>query len=206
MIKRLSTLIWLLFFGSLWGLSEVVVGEALYEADIPRASVWLSVWGIFILASCRGLINKPGTSVVVGGIAAIFRLVNTAFACHFFGVFLIGAAFDLAASCLMKKGSQAGWRGGLTGLLSAYGGNALFALIFTTIIRDEFWVKGGLPKVFDHVLVSGSFLAILSSFLVPVGFRLGLKARALLDNQPRWAYSSLVVFIFLFWTLGRLAG
>ena len=44
-MKKLNIWIYLLFFGSLWGLSEVMGGEFLYANDIPHASVWLSAFG-----------------------------------------------------------------------------------------------------------------------------------------------------------------
>jgi len=37
-MARYSPLVELFVFGSLWGLSEVVGGKALYEANIPNAS------------------------------------------------------------------------------------------------------------------------------------------------------------------------
>lgn len=72
-MKNSRQLIWILFFGSLWGMSEVVIGESLFTEDMPYASVWISVWAFFLLAVARGILNKPGSSTAIGGIATLFK-------------------------------------------------------------------------------------------------------------------------------------
>jgi len=146
-MEKFKPLIWVFLFGSLWGISEAVGGGALYAANIPLASVWLSSWALFLLAFARAQNNKPGTSSAIGGIAVLFRLVNAApFICHLLGIFLLGVAFDLAATFLLKRKEKALLRGGLTGILGAYGGYVSFALIITYIVQYKTWVAGGWPK------------------------------------------------------------
>ncbi len=62
----MKTWVLLLMFGSLWGFSEVFAGEFLYSQHIPFASVWLSAFALFVLGLSRGLINRPGSSTVIG--------------------------------------------------------------------------------------------------------------------------------------------
>lgn len=52
----------------------------------------------------------------------------------------LGIAFDLAATLLMKEKHRGFFRSSLTGVISAYSGHALFALIITYIIRFEYWI------------------------------------------------------------------
>jgi hypothetical protein len=111
------------FFGSLWGLSEVVVGKQLFDANIPYASAGISAWAFFILAFARGVMNKPGTSTAIAGIAAVFRLVNATYVCHIFGIFLLGVAFDLAFSLLAKHRKTIYIQRSLAGVVGAYGGH-----------------------------------------------------------------------------------
>lgn len=139
-MRKRNLLIWVLFFGSLWGISEVVVGKHLFDADIPYASAWISAWAFFILAVARGGMNKPGTSTAIGGIAAVFRLVNASYVCHIFGIFLLGVAFDLAFSLLAKHRKTIHIRSSLAGVVGAYNGHLIFALFATYIIRNPFWV------------------------------------------------------------------
>jgi hypothetical protein len=205
-IKKYKQLVWLVFFGSLWGVSEVLAGGALYEANVPRASLYLSVWAIFVLASARGLLNKPGSSTAIGGIAAIYRLVNTApFFCHICGILFLGMAFDLASSLLMRNENKVSFRSSLSGVFGSYGGQALFALVMTYIIRYEFWVEGGWRKVLDHIFVSGSLIALAASVVFPLGYWVGLKGESFRPLRSRWAYRGAFLFSLALWALGRIA-
>jgi len=205
-MARYTPLVWLFVFGSLWGLSEVVAGKALYEADIPHASVYLSASGFFLLAIARGLFNKRGSSSVIGGIAALFRLVNASFVCHILGIFLMGVAFDLAASILLKGKKKSFLRSSLTGITGAYGGYALFAFIITYVVRYEIWAAGGWQKVLHHVFLTGSLAAVAAALLVPLGYALGVKSRTHVRLESRWAFSGSLILAVILWTLGRIAG
>ena len=206
-MKGLRTWAWILFFGSLWGINEVVSGEILFRNQVLSASIWLSVWAFFILAVARGIVNKPGTSALIAGIAAVFKLVNAPpFFCHLLAIFLLGVGFDVAASFLIKEGRKPALRQGLSGVLGAYGGYALFALIITTIIRYEYWVDGDAAKVLNHVFVDGSLAAAVSAFLVPLGYRFGSFGWPVLERHPRWSSIGAATGLVILWTLGRMAG
>jgi hypothetical protein len=206
-MDKFRPLIWVFFFGSVWGLSETVGGGALYSADIPMASVWLSVWALAILSLARAQQNTPGTSSAIGGVASLFRLINAGpFICHLLAIFMLGVAFDLAASFLLKQEKTSLIKGASTGILSAYGGYTLFALTITYIIRYDIWVSGGWPKVADHIFVSGSFVAASACFFVPLAFWFGHKQKTSLVFRSRLASSSALALVLLIWILGRLAG
>lgn len=202
-MERLRPLIWVLLFGSLWGISEAVGGDALSAANIPHSSIWLSSWALFLLAFARAQNNRPGTSSAIGGIATLYRLVNAGpFICHLLGIFLLGVAFDIAATFLLKRKGKIFVRGGLTGILGSYGGYASFALIITYIIQYKTWVAGGWPKVTEHIFSSGSITALVSAFLVPLGYWLSQKEKTSKAFHSIWATSSALVLIFFLWIIG----
>ena len=205
-MRKRNLLIWVLFFGSLWGMGEVVVGKHLFDADIPYASAGISAWAFFILAVARGVMNKPGTSTAIGGIAAVFRLVNASYVCHIFGIFLLGIAFDLAFSLLAKHRKTIYIQSSLAGVVGAYSGHLSFALFATYIIRNPFWISGGLPKISEHVFISGSFVGLASALLVPLGYWIGHKRIPLAAQRSRWVYNGAIIFTAIFWALARLAG
>jgi hypothetical protein len=206
-MERFKPLLWVCMFGSLWGISEAVGGDALCAANISHASVWLSTWALFLLAFARAQNNIPGTSSAIGGIAALFRLVNAGpFICHLLGIFLLGVAFDLAATFLLKRRGKILLRGGLTGILGAYGGYAFFSLIITYIVQYEIWVAGGWPKVAEHIFLSGSLVALVSAFFVPLGYWLSQSEKISKAFHSRWATSSALALIFFLWIVGRLTG
>ena len=197
---------WLFLFGSIWGINELFLGDILYRNDVQGSSVILTVMALFLLAISRGMINKPGSSTLMGTFAVLFRLANTAPSyCHLLGIFLLGATFDIFASLLMKTGEKIPLRGGLTGILSAFGNNALFALSITYLFRYEYWVVGGFPKVVDHILVSGSLTALLAAFLVPLGFLVGKNGGIFADRRPMWSYASTILGSIALWVVALLA-
>jgi hypothetical protein len=162
-MKKFKPVMWLFLFGSIWGVNEVFLGDILYRNDVQNSSVILTVMALFLLAISRGMINKPGSSALIGTVAVLFRLANTAPSyCHLLGIFLLGATFDVFSSLLIKNKEHAPLRWGATGLLSAFGNNALFALLITYVFRYEYWVAGGSSKVLHHIFVSGSIITVLA--------------------------------------------
>ena len=198
---------WFLLFGSLWGLSEVAGGGILYAVEVPSASIVLAAWALFILAAARGLVNKPGSSTVIGAVATLFKLVNASpFICHLLGIFMLGLAFDIAATLLGRSERRFSFRNMLTGIVSAYGGYALFALSITYVVRYDIWVQGGWPKVAHHMFISGSIAALVAAVVVPVGYYLGAGSLSLQTKRPRWLYAGTMAGVALLWILGRIAG
>ena len=206
-MRQLRNWLWLLLFGSLWGISEVIFGEVLARESIPYASVWLSAWALLVLGLARGVLNKAGTSTIIGAVAALFKLVNTApFFCHLLGIFCLGLVFDIITSIVMKNERKVSYRASLSGILSAYGSFTLFALVMTYIIRYEFWVSGGLAKVMNHIFMSGSLTALTAVILVPLGFWAGIRGSTAGESRPRWACTGIFTVSVILWALGRIAG
>ncbi len=203
---RIRELPWLLLFGSLWGVSEVFVGGALYNANVPRASVYLSIWAVFILAAARGVLNKPGSSTAVGIVAAAYKLTNAApFFCHLLGILLFALAFDLAFSLLPKNERRFSFRTIAAFMAGVYGGHAFFAIFATYIIRYQYWTEGGLSKVLDHIFINGSLTAIPCFLFFPLGQRIGSYSESFALRHVKWAYGVALLLSLILWTLGQIA-
>lgn len=206
-MKRARAWIWMFLFGSIWGLNEVVTGEILFRDQVVVAAVWLAAWAFFILGVARGIMNTPGTSAAIGGIAALFKLLNAPpYYCHLLAIVLLGVGFDLAATWLIRKDRPKLLRQALAGLAGAYGGFALFAVIITYVIRYEYWVADGGAKFINYILVDAGLAAAVSAFLVPLGYRLGSSGWSVLERHPRWSSVGAMAGLVLLWTLGRVAG
>lgn len=205
-ITSMRELTWLVLFGSLWGMSEVFIGGALYNANVPRASVYLSVWAVFILVAARGVLNRPSSSAAVGIISSAYKLANAApFFCHILGILFLAIAFDLAFSLLRKDERRFSSRTLSVSMVGVYGGHTLFALFVTYIIRYPYWGEAGLPKVLDHVLINGSLVAIPSFFLFRLWQRIGLNSESFIRRHPRWACNLALLLSLLLWALGQIA-
>ncbi|MFZ2054847.1 MAG: hypothetical protein WAU81_11710 [Candidatus Aminicenantales bacterium] len=206
-MKDRKTCALVLMFGSLWGFSEVFAGEFLYAHEVPRASVWLTAFALFVLGFARGLVNRPGSSTIIGALAALFKLVNAApYWCHLLGIFFIGLVFDLGATAWMKRGKRKHLGTALTGIVSAYGGYALFAITITYIAHFEPWLRGGLPRVMQHIFIGGSLAAVAGAVMVTLGHRLGLRAEMTAQQRRDWVFAGSLVVLTVLWTLGRVIG
>jgi len=206
-MRKFKNWAWLLFFGSLWGIMEVAGGGVLSRYNMPHSAVILAAWAFMVMAVARGIVNKPGSSTVIGIVAVIFKLANAApFFCHLLGIFALGLAFDVFSSLLMKNERKISFRTSLTGALSAYSGYALFAIVITYIVQYKYWIAGGLPKVLNHIFVGGSLAALAAVVLVPFGYWVGISNENLFERRPVWTYAGTLMGVVLLWTLGRFVG
>ncbi len=177
--KIFRIILGVLFFGSLWGLSEAAFGDWLYAHDIPNASVYLTAISLFIVASARIFLPLRYTGSMLGLFAMLFKLVNIPFyACHLWAIFLLGAGFDISFA-LVSRFYSGKFKLPVLGLLSNYTGRALFALSITYLWRYSPWVEAGLPKIINYIFISGSVSALICAFTVPLGNRIGESAREL---------------------------
>ena len=205
-MERLKYGIWFLLMGSIWGVVEIVGGELFYMHDIPMSSVWLTVWGMFVLGMGRAVWNRPGSSTLIGMTAALFKLVNASpHFCHLFAIFLIGLSFDIMASVLLSSEKRFLLTRSITGVLGVFMARAAFALSSTYLIRYERWVAGGVGMVAEHIFLSGSIAAGLAGMLVPVGYWIGMHVKILWQHRPRWGYVLTTAALNGLWIWGRSA-
>jgi hypothetical protein len=202
-MKTIRHWVWIVLFGALFGLNEVLVGEA-FPGRLPLlASLWLPAWAFLVLATARGLWNRPGSSLMIGATACIFRALNAApFFCHLLGVFLLAVAFDAMASLLLRRKEKLPLRCALTGAAGIYLGRALFAVLLAYVIRYRFWAEAGASRVLDHVFVTGSLAALAAAFAVPLGYWLGRNFKTLSERKPRFAFRGALAAAVVLWVVG----
>jgi len=162
-----------LFFGGLWGISEAVLGDALYSGNVPYASVPLTVIGFVLMAIAYVYFPQKGTALLIAACAMLYKFLNVPFfACHLLGILLMGMCYDLFFSVLKIKSRS------LSAAAAVYLNYVLFALMITYVFRYEHWVQAGFAGVLQHVLISGSMAALACAILVPASFRLGRQIKA----------------------------
>ena len=171
-VKR-EYLLGVLFFGGVWGLSEAVVGNALYAANVPHASVPLTAIGLMVLTVARGFFPRRGTATLIAMCAMLYKFLNSPFfGCHLLGILLTGACYDFVFDVLKIRLRV------LAAAATTYLSYAGFALMITYLFRYNHWVQGGLAAVLRHVIVEGSLAAVVGACLVPASARLGQKLKA----------------------------
>lgn len=198
----------LIFLGSLWGMTEGILGDFLYSIGAFHPSIFLTIIALFILSFGRAYYPKPGSSTLIGAIAVLFRFVNASpYYCHLFAIFLSGLAFDIVASLLSKKVERKVFWRGIMGSLSAYLGYTLFSLTMTYIIHYPHWVRSGISEILNYIGFRGSLAAIGSFFTALSGYSLGkfFKYGELkFKPRPALTYGILTIATFFLWIIGRI--
>lgn len=190
-----------LFFGGLWGVSEAVLGDALYRADVPYASAPLTAIGFAVMTIARAYYPKKGTATLIAACAMLYKFLNIPFfACHLLGILLAGMCYDLFFSMLRIKSRS------LSAAAATYLSYALFALMMTYVFHYEYWVQGGLAKVLSHIGMSGSIVALVCAVVVPVSSRLSEQLRTTARNpfrlKPHVVPSSVLAVTLGLWIFG----
>ena len=163
----------ILFFSGLWGIAEAALGGALYSANVPYASVPLSVIGFVVLTFARVYFPQVGTATLIAACAMLYKFLNEPFfACHLSGILIMGICYDV---CFGAFGMKSRW---LCAVAATYLSHAVFALTITYVFAYGYWAAGGFSKVLGHIAIVGSMAALACSFLVPLSFRLGERLKA----------------------------
>jgi len=162
----------ILFFSGLWGISEAVLGDALYSANVPYASVPLTVIGFAVMAVAHVYFPQTGTATLIAACAMLYKFLNVPFFfCHLLGILLMGMCYDLFFSVLKIKSRS------LSAAAAVYLNYVLFALMITYLFRYEHWVQAGFAGVLQHVLISGSMAALGCAILLPVSLHFGVRIK-----------------------------
>jgi len=170
---RREYILGVLFFSGVWGLSEATLGNALYSAHVPHASVPLTAIGFVVLTAARACLGpRLGTATLIASFALLYKFLNAPFfACHLLGIVLMGVCYD---AFFNGARIRAAW---LAAGLATYANYAGFALMITYVARYDYWVQGGLGKVLQHIGVEGSMAALACAILVPLTLRYSERLR-----------------------------
>lgn len=198
MIKKNMLLI--LFFGSLWGFSEVFLGQVLYSGNFRYPSVFLSILALGVLGIAYKLLPKAGIPTLIAVVAALFRVVNAGpFFCHLLAIFLLGVGFDIATQLIRER--KFSW---LSGAISAWLGYALFGFTITYVFRYHYWIAFGFPKVIRYIGIDGTFAALGSVVSVWLGYHIGENIINFFKTKSKLAYIGTAGFTLSFWIVGAL--
>jgi hypothetical protein len=162
-----------LFFGGAWGLSEAVLGDALYSARVPYASVPLTGVALAVLTMARTYFPQRGTATLIAACAMLYKFLNAPFfGCHLLGILMTGVCYDLVFDVLKIRTKA------LAAAAVTYLSYAAFALTITYLFRYEHWVQGGLAQILRHIFLAGSMAAVVCAGIVPPTVSLGERLKS----------------------------
>jgi hypothetical protein len=166
--------------GTVWGLSEVFLGDVFYKFHIPMRGASLTAIGMAILVAGRLVSNKPGTSLAAALLAGAIRcFVPKLYICHFVAVALEGCAFDASWTAFRAGERHSLKRAWLSSSIGAYAGFVAFGFTGAHLFGFGRWVAVGPWGILEYGLKSGTLSAILLVGLVPLaalGVRKAVKA------------------------------
>ncbi|NOZ61131.1 MAG: hypothetical protein GXO74_05575 [Calditrichaeota bacterium] len=165
MKQRSSLIQGVLFWGSLWGIWEIV-GDKIFANNptIPRSVALVGI-AVLILAVSRMVHNISGFSVAMSLLAALFKFLNAPFwGCQFFAVILLGVTFEIFWALLVKNENPKR----LSFVLAGVGATGLHFLLFIPIAlvttKSAVWVANGGERIFQFL--GEGLLTMLDVFIV----------------------------------------
>jgi hypothetical protein len=196
-----------LLFGTLWGASEVLLGEGLRALEIPRASIVLTVVAVLLLGLAARRLSQPGALLAVALVAGAYRVATAGpFWCHVLAVVGLGAVFD-GLRLLLRAGAWGRGRAFVLGALAAFCGHALFGVLATWVFAFRHWTGDGGERFRHYVLVSGGIAAAAGAILLPLVLALDSRPAAVARvpgdraRRPAMAWAS-VGLAALLWAAG----
>jgi len=156
--RRKGNWINLLFYGSLWGISEVLVENFIVPiCPIPR-SIILTTIAIGILTMAKITLQQSWNIFVIGVIAALYKFLNVRFfGCQILALLMLTGSFEIIHAWLKNRLISRG----IIGVITVFIFNTTFALVATFILKNPWWVSGGITKMLNFILIEGSITAVL---------------------------------------------
>jgi len=166
MSDKRKILLTVVLFGSIWGGLEALVSAASQDISfvMPR-SVILAFIAIAILTSARLLLPRPGTTVVIGLVAAGFKLLSLPdlLTCQIAAVIgqaaILEIVFGLAKSrnWLERPALMA-----VTMAVASYVNSVAFGFSQAYLFGNEFWLDRGVTGLLNWSFGTGSAAALAS--------------------------------------------
>ena len=164
----LKKILWVLFFGSLIGLIETLIGSF----NIPYRSIILSSITLSLLSIARLQNPKTGTSFFIIVIAVLFKInsfgvcacTTTVFLCGPTALLLLGIGYEVFASLLISKKTFRYLNFVLTCVITSIIAFSIFAVMNTYILHA--W---NLNRLAEYIFIKGIFTAIASSAISILG-------------------------------------
>lgn len=204
--------------GSLWGLSEVVLGGAIRAAGLPYRAGILTGVGIGIMGIAVGILRKPSMLAGVALVTILCRQLvvpilhvsvmckaNSCLAVMLEGLTLAGV-ISLAGRKL-DRGYLAQIASGASAALLAA---AAFYFIGMRVAPCRYLLSFNRPGGFAAFLaVEGLVWAVFSAILFPAGYWMGSRLRgtvlALRAREPLFYYTTFAALVVCCWVVNAFA-
>jgi len=187
----------IVLFGSLWGLAELGIGEAMWAKSIPRAPL-LTAIGVLFLVLGRRVWASPGSSLVLTLVASAFKFLQHPFwGCKVAAVLMVGALFETGFSLIEARQRSAdpsvARASGVSVVIAAPLLTLVSFVAFSFFARDvlgnPYWAMQ--DKFNEYTFVQGPIAAVLA---LPAAWA-GLRLASVLESGSRtWNAANWLVY------------
>ena len=176
----------IIFWGSVWGLLEVLIDTFCMTYKMIPRSILLGVSAIFVLAIANRTVADSSVSVKMGLIAAFYKFLNVIFfPCQFFAVMIFGLFYQLQTGLVKKMKIENMIVKGLIVGCMVIVFNVIFAIGAAYVFKYSYWIKGGSEKITQFIFVEGSITALLGFFSFQAGDLLGCYLKPVISTLAK---------------------
>jgi len=167
----------IIFFGSLWGFSEIFIGSFLADQDLPYGIIMTGFFAMIFLTMSRLIYNQRGMQFGIGLTAGALKFFNPFVGCNVCSAIAImaeGLIFELIWNYFIKYDFSKLESIKLRISFGIFASYAIYVLgyvitqILTPIIYSSFYVENLIsliPQILSKGLLAG-FLGIISISLI----------------------------------------
>jgi hypothetical protein len=175
-MNKLRLIAGIIFFGSLWGFSEVIIGSAINEAGLPSGAIMTGLFAMTFLVISRMFYRQPGMQLGMGLVAGTLRMFNPFVGCHLCSAIAIiaeGAIFEIIwykISPNFKELKDVITQGGM-GIITAYTifiSGYIITQIITPIVAGATFYIENLIVFMPKILAGGLLPAVLGGIVLPM--------------------------------------
>lgn len=216
--QAVDLLIATVVLGSLWGLSEVVLGGAIGAAGLPYRSGILTGVGIGIMAIAVGVFRKPSMLAGIALVAVLCKqlvvpILNVSVMCEAnscLAVMLEGLALAGVVSLAGRKLDRGHLARIASGASAALLAAAAFYIIGMRVAPCRYLLSFNRPGGFVAFLtVEGLVWALFSAILFPAGYWVGSRLRdtvlGLRREKPLFYYTTFSALVVCCWVASAFA-
>lgn len=198
-----KNLLWILFFGTLIGLNETLIGSM----NIPYRSVIINTITISLLSFGRLKVPRFGTSFFIICIALLFKINSTGFhtcttnylLCGPTALLILGVCYEIIAGIFVSKSEISYVKYALTGAISPFIAFTLFAIMNKYILGS--W---GSDKLVEYIFIKGSLTAVASTIITVLGVYVTRTLSRQSFVNPYFINSVLGIIIIGLWIFGSV--
>ena len=197
----------ILVFGSLWGLSECVIGSILRNANLPAGAIMTGIFAFGLMAASRMFYKIRGMQLGMGLVAGVLRLFNPfggCFLCSAIAIMAEGLLFEIIwYGVHLEQNEIKSLPNEISlGVVTSYG-IYVIGYIITQILTPVFSSAGfffnNLLGFIPQILASGLLAAVIGGVMAPIIF--SLRNVEILKVKNRVYYPLTLVVSAICWVI-----